>query len=81
MGYRGADVFTIDSSVVNTQGEFILHYFDENLGKGYILTTENMPYMVALEKDKMQLSSGLQRFQFWIVGWIVIVLDNYNLPI
>jgi peroxiredoxin len=55
MGYRGAEVLTIDSSVVNAVGNFELHYSDANLGMGYILTNENKPYMVVLEKDKVQL--------------------------
>jgi len=56
MGYRGVDVFAIDSSVVNAQGNFELHYSDANLGMGYLLTSENAPYMVVLEKGKVQLT-------------------------
>lgn len=56
MGYHGADVFTIDSTVVNAQGEFILHYSDVNLGMGYLLSSEGNPYMVVLEKGNMQLT-------------------------
>jgi peroxiredoxin len=56
MGYQGADVFTIDSTVVNAQGEFILHYSDVNLGMGYLLSSEGNPYMVVLEKGNMQLT-------------------------
>jgi peroxiredoxin len=55
MGYQRADVFIIDSSVVNTEGNFELHYSDANLGMGYILTNENKPYIVVLEKGKVQL--------------------------
>jgi peroxiredoxin len=55
MGYRGADFYSVDSTVVNEQGNFELHYSDTNLGMGYILTNENKPYMVVLEKDKVQL--------------------------
>ena len=56
MGYHGADVFTIDSTVVNAQGEFILHYSDVNLGMGYLLSSEGNPYMVVLEKGNVQLT-------------------------
>ena len=56
MGYRGADVFSIDSAVVNAQGEFILHYSDVNLGMGYLLSSEGSPYMVVLEKGKVQIT-------------------------
>ena len=56
MGYRGADVLAIDSTVVNAIGNFELHYSDANLGMGYILTNENKPYMVVLEKGKVQLT-------------------------
>jgi peroxiredoxin len=56
MSYQGADVFTIDSSVVNAVGNFELHYSDANLGMGYLLTSENKPYMVVLEKNKVQLT-------------------------
>jgi len=55
VGYKGADVFKIDSTVVNAVGNFELHYSDANLGMGYILTNENKPYMVVLEKGKVQL--------------------------
>jgi len=58
LGYKGADVFTIDSTVVNTVGNFKLHYSDANLGMGYILTNENKPCMVVLEKGKVQLKGS-----------------------
>ena len=56
MGFQGADVLAIDSSVVNAIGNFELHYSDANLGMGYLLTSENKPYMVVLEKGKVQLN-------------------------
>ena len=56
MGYRGVDVFTIDTAVVNTLGNFELNYSDANLGMGYLLTKENTPYVVVLEKGKVQLT-------------------------
>jgi hypothetical protein len=56
MGYRGNDVFTIDSSVVNVEGNFELHYSDANLGMGYLVSSEGNPYMVVLEKGKVQLT-------------------------
>jgi hypothetical protein len=56
MGYRGVDVFTIDSSVVDAEGNFELHYSDANLGMGYLVSSENKPYMVVLEKGKVKLT-------------------------
>ena len=56
MGYRGVDVITIDTAVVNTLGNFELNYSDANLGMGYLLTKENTPYAVVLEKGKVQLT-------------------------
>jgi peroxiredoxin len=56
MGYQGTDALAIDSTVVNAVGNFELHYTDANLGMGYILTNENKPYMVVLEKNKVQLT-------------------------
>jgi thiol-disulfide isomerase/thioredoxin len=56
MGYRGVDVFTIDTAVVNAQGEFTLKYSDANLGMGYLLTKENTTYAVVLEKGKVQIT-------------------------
>jgi hypothetical protein len=56
MGYRGVDVFTIDSTVVNAQGDFSLNYSDANQGMGYLLTKENTPYAVVLEKGKVKLT-------------------------
>ena len=56
MGYQGTDVLAIDSAVVNAVGNFELHYSDANLGMGYILTNENKPYMMVLEKTKVQLT-------------------------
>jgi len=56
MGYNGADVFTIDSSIVNAQGNFELHYSDISLGMGYLLTAEDNSYMVVLEKGKVHLT-------------------------
>jgi hypothetical protein len=53
MGYRGVDVFAIDSSVVNAEGNFELHYPDTSLGMGYLLTAEDNSYMVVLEKGKV----------------------------
>ena len=56
MGFQGADVLAIDSTVVNANGNFELKYSDSNLGMGYLLTSENKPYMVVLEKGKVQLT-------------------------
>ena len=56
MGYQGPEVYIIDSSMVNTEGNFELNYSDANLGMGYLLTSENKPYMVVLEKGKVQLT-------------------------
>lgn len=56
MGYRGVDVITIDTAVVNAEGNFELNYSDANLGMGYLLTKENTPYAVVLEKGKVQLT-------------------------
>ena len=56
MGYQGTYVLAIDSTVVNAVGNFELDYSDANLGMGYILTNENKPYVVVLEKGKVQLT-------------------------
>ena len=56
MGFQGADTFIIDSAEVNAVGNFELHYSDANLGMGYILTNENKPYVVVLEKGKVKLT-------------------------
>jgi peroxiredoxin len=56
MGYLGTEVLAIDSTVVNADGNFELHYSDAYLGMGYLLTSENKPYMVVLEKGKVQLT-------------------------
>ena len=56
MGYRGVDVITIDTAVVNTLGNFELNYSDANLGMGYLLTSENKPHMIVLEKGNVQLT-------------------------
>jgi peroxiredoxin len=56
MGYHGVDAFTIDSTVVTSQGDFKLHYSDANQGMGYLLTKENTPYVVVLEKGKVKLT-------------------------
>lgn len=56
IGYQGADVYSVDSTVVNEQGNFELHYSDANLGMGYLLTSEANPYMVVLEKGNVQLT-------------------------
>jgi peroxiredoxin len=56
MGYHGAEVFTIDSTIVNAKGNFELHYSDTSLGMGYLLTAEVNSYMVVLEKGKVQLT-------------------------
>ena len=56
MGYQGAEVYSSDSAQVDSQGNFELHYSDSSLGMGYLLSSENTPYMVVLEKGKVQLS-------------------------
>ena len=56
MGYQGAEVYSIDSAQVDSQGNFELHYSDANLGMGYLLSSENTPYMVVLENGKVQLT-------------------------
>ena len=58
MGYQGPEVYIIDSSMVNTEGNFELNYSEANLGMGYLLTSENTPYMVVLEKGKVQLTGN-----------------------
>jgi len=56
MGFSGADVYNIDSAQVDSQGNFELRYSDAKLGMGYLLTSENTPYNVVLEKGKVQLT-------------------------
>jgi thiol-disulfide isomerase/thioredoxin len=56
MGYRGVGEFTIDTAVVNAEGNFELHYSDANLGMGYLVSSESNPYMVVLEKGKVKLT-------------------------
>lgn len=56
MGFRGTEVYSIDSSQVDSQGNFELRYSDACLGMGYLLTKENTPYMVVMEKGKVQLT-------------------------
>ena len=56
MGYQGAEVYIIDSSQVDLQGNFELCYPDVSLGMGYLLTSENKPYMLVLEKGNVQLT-------------------------
>ena len=56
MGYRGVDVITIDTAVVNAEGNFELNYSDANLGMGYLVSSEGNPYMVVLEKGKVQIT-------------------------
>jgi thiol-disulfide isomerase/thioredoxin len=56
MGYRGVDVFTIDTAVVNAEGNFEFQYSDANLGMGYLVSSESNPYMVVLEKGKVKLT-------------------------
>jgi len=56
MGFRGADVYSIDSAQLDSKGNFELHYSDANLGMGYLLSSEGSPYMVVLEKGDMQLT-------------------------
>ena len=55
MGYQGAEVYIIDTSQVDSQGNFKLRYSDAKLGMGYLLSSENVPYNVVLEKGKVQL--------------------------
>lgn len=56
IGYQGADVFTIDSSIVNYEGNFELCYSDANLGMGYLVSSKNKPFMVVLEKGNVRLT-------------------------
>ena len=58
VGYRGAEVYSVDSSKVDAQGNFELHFSDPNLGMGYLLTSDDSPYMVVLEKGKVHLTGG-----------------------
>jgi len=56
MGYQGPEVYSVDSSQVDPQGNFELHYSNANLGMGYLVSSEGSPYMVVLEKGKVQLT-------------------------
>jgi len=56
MGYQGAEIYIIDSSMVNAKGNFELHYSDAKLGMGYLLSSGGNPYMVVLEKGKVQIT-------------------------
>jgi thiol-disulfide isomerase/thioredoxin len=70
MGYRGVDVFTIDTAVVNAEGNFELHYSDANLGMGYLVSSEGNPYMVVLEKGKVKLTGKI------LLDATTIVINN-----
>ena len=56
MGYRGAEVYKIDTALVDGKGNFKLNYSDAQIGMGYLINNENKPYMVVLEKGKVQLT-------------------------
>ena len=56
MGFRGKEVYSIDTSQVDAQGNFKLRYSNAKLGMGYLLSSENTPYNVVLEKGKVQLT-------------------------
>ena len=56
MGFRGKEVYSIDSSQVDSKGNFKLRYSNAKLGMGYLLSSENTPYNVVLEEGKVQLT-------------------------
>lgn len=55
LGFSGFDVQPIDSTIVSGQGDFKLTYVASNKGMGYLSTTDNIPYVVALTGEDIQL--------------------------
>lgn len=55
VGFSGKDFYTIDSTKVSEQGNFTLHYSNKDHGMGYIICSDNKPFMLVLENNNVEL--------------------------
>lgn len=55
-GFIGIKSYTISSTNIDSNGNFILKYSNENFGIGYLITTERKPIFLILNGEDIELS-------------------------
>ena len=56
IGFEGFGIYSIDSTNVSEQGDFILNYAGKDRGMGYLAAADNNAYFVVLANEDIQLS-------------------------
>lgn len=55
VGFQDFGTYTIDSTVVSKEGEFILNFKKNDLGMSYLLANDHTPYFVVLAEENFKL--------------------------
>ncbi len=56
-GYKGSEIYTIDSTATDTQGRFSLRFMPSDYGLGYITTTDDKVLYVVLSNENTTLQA------------------------
>lgn len=59
IGFENMGIYTIDSAIVNTQGQFSLHFGSKDYGMGYIMGEDKKVYFLVLAKENIELKGEL----------------------
>ena len=59
VGFKGFEIYTIDSTKVSEQGTFMLKYADQDLGMAYIAAADNKAYFVVLANEKLEIKGEI----------------------
>lgn len=59
VGFDGFGIYTIDSTMVTSQGVFALKYADTDKGMGYLTAADNKAYFVVLDHEDIQLKGDI----------------------
>ena len=58
VGFDGFDIYTIDSTIVSREGIFQLDYAANDMGMGYLTSSDNKAYFVVLEDQSVRLKGA-----------------------
>lgn len=59
MGFNGLEIYTIDSTQTNQNGFFELQYTKQDVGMGYLTSSDKKPFIVVLSGNAIELKGEL----------------------
>ena len=59
IGFENMGIYTIDSAIVNIQGQFSFNFGSKDFGMGYLLAADKKVYFLVLAKENIELKGEL----------------------